>query len=34
MKDKAKMAGREIAKKRLESNYKKDEMVAISSSDF
>lgn len=34
MKDKAKMAGRDIAKKRLEANYKRDEMVAISSSDF
>ena len=34
MKDAAKIAGREIAKKRLESNYKRDEMVAISSADF
>jgi hypothetical protein len=34
MKDAAKIAGREIAKKRLEANYKRDEMVAISSADF
>lgn len=34
MKDKAKLAGRDIAKKRLENNYKLDEMVAISSKDF
>ena len=34
MRDHAKLQGREIAKKRLEANYKRDEMQAISSSDF
>jgi hypothetical protein len=34
MRDHAKLQGREIAKKRLEANYKRNEMEAISSSDF
>tara|TARA_B110000285_G_C14528044_1_gene339528 strand:+ start:180 stop:431 length:252 start_codon:yes stop_codon:yes gene_type:complete len=34
MRDHAKLQGREIAKKRLENNYKRNEMEAISSADF
>lgn len=34
MRDNAKIQAREIAKKRLENNYKRNEMEAISSSDF
>jgi len=34
MRDHAKLQGREIAKKRLEANYKRNEMEAISSADF
>ena len=34
MKDHAKKQGREIAKKKLEPGYKRDQMEAISSSDY
>ena len=34
MKDHAKIQGREIAKKRIEAGYKRNEMEAISSADF
>lgn len=34
MKDNAKIQAREIAKKRLDPNFKRDQMQAISSSDY
>lgn len=34
MKDQAKIQAREIAKKRLDPNFKRDQMQAISSADY
>ena len=34
MKDQAKIQAREIAKKRLDHNFKRDQMQAISSADY